>query len=362
MRLPRLTKAAICPMLAAFALASAASAQTLQLDRLPREQLDVTPPSARVLGEPGRMRIAAGGACPAAADASLRRRIVDVVVQEWGFFGFNVVDETVVEDDDDDDRDRRRRGSWRRFSWLGEAESARVAGSIAGYWSVTADGGWILDRQNTVWNGPQGVGARWRDPWSAAFVSWVMCASGLDTEAEFRRHIAHYVYIDQAIEARDDPDSTAAYVAHDVGEREVEPGDMLCRIRRSAYRTIAERRRDIGVGVRSHCDIVVKVEAESDRVLAIGGNVRGTVSLKLLPAAFEQREGASVARWIGRGRDATFAHLKLRAAPVEAGAFESTPTLRALSRQGRSIEALEQRLLGDGPRQASTPASAGETS
>src|SRR5690606_33990862 len=92
-----------------------------------------------------------------------------------------------------------------------------------------------------------------------------------------------------AIEARDDGDSTAAYVAYDLGERRLEPGDMVCRARRAVYRSIAERRPDVGVGVRSHCDIVVKVEAERERVLAIGGNVRGRVSLKLLPATFERR-------------------------------------------------------------------------
>src|SRR5690606_6801733 len=171
------------------------------------------------------------------------------------FFGFNVVDETAFVDDDGN-RDRRRRGSWRSFSWLDAEESARVAASIAGYWSATQDGGWILSRQNDVWSGAAGIGARWQDPWSAAFISWVMCESGLGSEDRFRRHIAHHVYIDQAIEARDNPDSAAAFVAHDVGDLPLEPGDMVCRARRGAYRSIAERQRDLGAGMRSHCDIV----------------------------------------------------------------------------------------------------------
>jgi len=335
------------PTLAAMALAYTASAQTLLLDRLPAERLAVAPPSVRVVGEPGRMQIASSS-CPAFAETGLRRRIVDIVVQEWGFFGFNVVDQTVIADDVDDDRDGRRR-SRRRFSPLDPAESARVAGSIAGYWSATADGSWILSRQNDVWSGPGGIAARWRDPWSAAFISWVMCESGLGDEDRFRRHIAHHVYIDQAIEARGDPDSAAAFVAHDVGELIIEPGDMVCRARRSAYRSIAERRRDLGVGVRSHCDIVVKVEAEQDRILAIGGNVSGAVSLKLLPASFEQRDGMFFARSIGRGGRTVFAHLKLLAPSVEADVLESTPTLRALSEQVDLLAALERRLAGETP-------------
>lgn len=329
----------------ALLLASAAGAQTLRLERLSAERLAVAAPAERVVGEPGRMRIATAS-CPAQSEASVRRRILDIAVQEWGYFGFNVVDQTVVDDDDDDWR-RRRRGPRRRFSWLDAEESGRVAASIGGYWSVTADGEWILSRQNAVWNGPDGVAARWRDPWSAAFVSWVMCESGLGTEAQFHRHVAHYVYIDQAIEARDDSSSTAAYAAYDVGELPIEPGDLLCSARRSAYRSIAERRPHIGVGMRSHCDIVVKPEAERGRILAIGGNVRGTVSLKLLPATFAQRDDEWLADSVGRGRRTVFAHLKLRAAPVERGAFESTPTLRALGERDGLLPELDHRLAGE---------------
>lgn len=339
-----------CGTIAALLLVSGAAAQTaLRLPRLPAEQLSVTPPSERVTGAPGRMRIT-DRECGASAGTDLRGRILDIAVQEWAFFGFNVVDQTAA----DDDRWRRRRGSWRDFSWLDPDESARVAASIAGYWAATADGGWILNRQNEVWNGPAGIGARWRDPWSAAFISWVMCESGLGSEDRFRRDIAHHVYIDQAIQARDAPGSEAAFVAHDLGELVLEPGDMVCRARRSAYRSIAERRPDVGVGVRSHCDIVVKADPERSRVLAIGGNVRGRVSLKLLPATFERRGEDVLARTIGRGRRSIFAHLKLRAPSVGSDAFEKTPTLKALSDQTGLRTALEQRLAGE-MRRRSTP-------
>src|SRR5690606_11977831 len=212
------------------------------------------------------------------------------------------------------------------------------------------------------WNGPEGIAARWRDPWSAAFISWVMCESGLGSEERFRRHIAHHVYIDQAIEARDDPDSAAAFVAYDVGETAVEPGDMVCRARRAVYRTIAERRRALGVGVRSHCDIVVELEPENGRVLAIGGNVRGRVSLKLLPATFERARDEWIVTSIGRGRRVVFAHLKLRAPSVEAGALENTPTLRAFSETNGGRTALELAFAlaaGAAPGAPETPLSGG---
>jgi hypothetical protein len=86
----------------------------------------------------------------------------------------------------------------------------------------------------------------------------------------------------------------------------------------------------MGVGARSHCDIVVKVDEPGRRFLAIGGNVRGSVSLKILPAVNE--------RGTLRPRNATsrpvFAHLKLRAEPIEATAFDTSPTLK---RSGRVI-------------------------
>ena len=154
-------------------MAFGADAQQIRIERLPAEQLDVLAPSGRVEGAPGGMRIT-HRSCRAAPGTDLRQRIVDIAVQEWGFFGFPVLDETNIVDSE-----RRRRRSWRHKSWLDPEESARVAESIAGYWSITPDGGWILSRQNADWTGHNGIAARWRDPWSAAFISWVMCESGL---------------------------------------------------------------------------------------------------------------------------------------------------------------------------------------
>ena len=102
--------------------------------------------------------------------------------------------------------------------------------------------------------------------------------------------------------------------------------DLLCSARRPAYRSIAERRRQMGVGARTHCDIVVKVDPSRRRILAIGGNVRGAVSLKLLPAA----DGPDGSLRPLAGRRRIFAHLKLRAPSIAADALDHTPTMRAV--------------------------------
>jgi len=327
-------------LIAAWLTAGNVAAQQVQLDRLPQDELDVLSPAARVVGVPGEMQFV-NRSCQASSTEHLRHRLVDIVVQEWAFFGFTVLDQTNLPEVEPPRSGEPRR----RRTRLDPAESARVAQSIAGYWAATPDGRWILERQNEVWNGPNGVAARWRDPWSAAFISWVMCEAGLGETQRFQRAIAHHSYIDQAIVARDTDNSGAAgpaFAAFDVGERIIEPGDMLCVARRPNYRNLADRRSQFGEGVRSHCDIVVKVDAENERILAIGGNVRSSVRLKMHAAEFED-DNVTVSR-VGRGQRTVFAHLKLAANSIDTDVIRNNPTLRSLAADADAAAALHEQL------------------
>jgi hypothetical protein len=297
-------------------------ARQMAIDRLPPAVFEVEPPSARVRGMPGAMSVQLR-TCRTLPIADIRRRIVDIAVQEWGFFGFRMAAPTDGEEEDGGRRGRRSR--------LPPSEASRVAASIAGYWAVTPEGAWIVERQNGRWNGLDGIAARWNAPWSAAFVSWVMCEGGLSAATQFRRASAHHAYIDQAIDARDGRAPQAAFVAYDAGETTIAPGDLLCSSRRPAYRTIAERRRQIGVGARSHCDVVVKVEEAGTRIHAIGGNVRGVVSLKQIPAVRDS--GGPLRPVNGNSERPMFAHLKLRAPSIDANAMDTSPTIVARSRR-----------------------------
>ena len=78
---------------AGLAIASDAMARDADYGRLPAAQLDVTAPSERVRGAAGEMS-ARPMACRSMPLAETRRRIVDIAVQEWGFFGFPIVDYT----------------------------------------------------------------------------------------------------------------------------------------------------------------------------------------------------------------------------------------------------------------------------
>jgi hypothetical protein len=284
--------------------------------RLNSQVFEVVPPSSRVQGSPGSMTVRQSG-CKTMATEESRRRIVNVAVQEWAFFGFQVVEP---------DEDESDNSSIPQFQ-----DPARVAASIAGYWTATAAGSGIVSQQNRAWN-DRGIDTRWVAPWSAAFISWVMCESGLGTAGQFQRAIAHHVYIDQAIRARDGAEARAAFAAYDIGEAAIEPGDLLCSSRRPVYRNLAGRRRQMGEGARTHCDVVVKVDETGQRIFVVGGNVRRSVSMKLFPAG---REAGKHLRplerpMLGRIRP-LFAHLKLRAKPIESNAFDNSPTMKAMT-------------------------------
>ncbi len=322
----------LAPLLVAVALAPVLAPGSLGAqvapERLSAPLFDVTSPVERVQGPLEGMRVV-DLACRAEAPEDLRRRLVDIAIQEWAFFGFPVLDRL------NGARLLPPSGSrvgpvafeytTRRAPPPTPEEGARVAASIAGYWAVTPEGPGIVRAQVRRWS-ERGAGERWNAPWSAAFISWVMCEGGLGTRDRFHRAIAHWTYVDQAIGARDGREPRAGYVAHDIGERTVEPGDLLCSSRRPVYRSLADRRRQMGQGASTHCDIVVEVDAERERILAIGGNVLRAVSLKVLPGRLAP-DGGVFAR---SANGATlYAHLKLRAEPVGPRALAESPVLAA---------------------------------
>lgn len=309
--------------------ASPIGAQVYEDERPASDVLDVVPPSAWVDGGPGYMSVRAP-TCRSVPRSEVRRRIVDIALQEWVFFGTPVLDRVegarllppgLVPDS----ARPTFENTTRRPRYLDEGESLRVAASIAGYWSVTPEGAGIVRSQNDTWR-QRGIGTRWRAHWSAAFISWVMCEAGLGTDARFDHSIAHWRYIDQAIRARDGSEPEAAYVAHDIGERPVEPGDLLCSGRRPRYVDLAQRRRQMGTGASTHCDVVVHVDVDGRRILGVGGNVLRSVSLKVLPGTPAPDGGL-----LPRSTDDAplFAHLVLEAEPVPAGVFVASPVLRA---------------------------------
>jgi hypothetical protein len=324
---------------AAFVALGLAAPVQAQTARLSRDVFDVIPPSERVSGEPGAMSIIQPG-CRVGPTDWARRRIVDVAVQEWAFFGFQTVDARPVEagrlpDGVVPDALNPRRPAPRQARHMlrfGDWEDRdRVTATVAGYWSATPDGAEVIGDQNREWRRTDRA-IDWVQPWSAAFISWVMCEGGLGDMSQFARDISHRVYIDQAIRARDRQAPEAAFVAHDAGEAEIQPGDLLCNARgSSSYRTLADRRRESGEYAPLHCDIVVRVDAEAGLFHMIGGNVMNSVTLTILPGVRDGAHLRPLAEDDLDGARTMFAHLKLRAPTIEPNALDATPTIRAIN-------------------------------
>jgi len=113
----------------------------------------------------------------------------------------------------------------------------------------------------------------------------------------------------------------------------IDPGDLLCRSRDGTdYSRLADRRREFGSTGATHCDVVVKMDPRAERVLVIGGNVFQSVSLTLLPLTRDRAPFSHpIDKSIIDGAITIFAHLKLKADPIEANALDNSPAIRALS-------------------------------
>ena len=291
------------------------------------EALEIHAPSARVKGSPGLMTYLKQD-CDSKGIDGLRQRIVYTAMHEWAYFGFRVYDLTHTRDDNPD----YVRQPWTR-QVIPADEAIQVANVIAGYWSSAPNSQWILERQNQYWQ-EYGAGSRWRNPWSAAFVSWVICESGVDELSRFKRAVAHHAYIDQAIVNREEDNNLGLYFAYDVGETAIQPGDLLCRGSRPNYNSLEARKAQLGVGARTHCDFVVKLDEDNDRFMVIGGNVRGWVRLKLLPGDYSQDGKMIPSPYDGRR---IFAHLKLQASSVSDQVFEiNLPLLQQICEENEN--------------------------
>ncbi len=114
-------------------------------------------------------------------------------------------------------------------------------------------------------------------PWSAAFVSFIMRATGID-QAEFPPSAAHATYVDALIQHSDRWGPRATFVAHEIDGYAPASGDMICydRSRTARLATLAQRRAEPGVFRPMHCDIVVGTAP--GEVVALGGNVAQAVT------------------------------------------------------------------------------------
>lgn len=117
------------------------------------------------------------------------------------------------------------------------------------------------------------------NPWSAAFISWVMSRAGVPG---FTRSPRHIDYIRAAYQ------NSGPYRMADPAQEKPAPGDLLCYLRgRSESLSYAGLVQQLSGGTvanwKSHCEVVIAANMGGDHTLyLIGGNVMNTVAMRKL--------------------------------------------------------------------------------
>lgn len=169
-------------------------------------------------------------------------KAVEIAQQEWERFGRQTVDK--------DGKLVQRGGQ--------EAEDPYYL-RVAEYWSEGV--GLNLTGKDT------------HEPWSAAFISWVMRAAGMGESFSYSEWHAHYIR--NSILARRRGDRSFAYWGYRISERAPQVGDLV------GYARGGGTSYDYQPTVYpSHTDLVVAVRPSEIEV--IGGNVQDSVSKKIL--------------------------------------------------------------------------------
>jgi hypothetical protein len=198
--------------------------------------------------------------------ASARERMLRIAIAEWEDWG-RLTPETVP---------TSAEGSRENFP------------RVLAYWRALDPGG---DRGAIARNRRRfsaGAGGVWDEPaWSAAFISFVLRAAGVDGR-EFPPSAAHATYVDALIADAAEFADRAPFVPHGPASYSPALGDLVCADR--SPRPIAdwaERAADAGRFRPMHCDIVVANVAGG--VEAVGGNVRDAVTRTRLPTTPDGR-------------------------------------------------------------------------
>jgi hypothetical protein len=212
----------------------------------------------RPSGEPGTWAGRPIGTAPAPRPG-LKRAIIARATREWEFFGR----QTVVMKGREESIPHV--GAW-------EDDGSRYSGRINAYWRAVGR--------------PWVDGADCRQPWSAAFMSWVMDGAGVP-ERQFPRAAAHWIYLSRMIDEAGHPGRY--FVPRRVQDYSPNPGDLIC-ADRDLYRPYSPSSFPTAYALRgrpAHCDMVVAKDGR--RLEAIGGNVRNSVSRVTLELDSEGR-------------------------------------------------------------------------
>lgn len=185
---------------------------------------------------------------PPASKPGLRRSMIARANREWEFFGRQTV---------------LMKGNKESIPNVGawEDDSSRYSGRVNAYWRAVGKA--------------RLYGTDCKQPWSSAFIGWVMGGAGVP-ESQLLRAPAHWIYLAGAIDQA--PYPGRYFVPRRITDYSPNPGDLICAHRGGSRPSSSggyTSARGLS-GKPTHCDLVVK---KNGRTLeAIGGNVRNSVS------------------------------------------------------------------------------------
>ncbi len=189
---------------------------------------------------------------PPAPNPGIKQALISRANQEWQFFGR----QTVV-----------FKGSEESIPHVGawEDDDGPYSGRINAYWRAAGK--------------PRLDGKDCQEPWSAAFISWVMRGAGVP-EGQFPPAPAHWIYLARLVDQSDYPGRY--FVPRRVADYSPNPGDLICASRGLSRPATFDgyTRPEALKGVNTHCDLVVRKSGQTLEV--IGGNVRNSVSKSTL--------------------------------------------------------------------------------
>lgn len=136
-------------------------------------------------------------------------------------------------------------------------------------------------RRDVTFGGQGNVIANHNQPWSAAFISFVMSEAGAG--ADFSYAPSHSVYIVKALDEAQKAHPTAKFIARRHTDYAPKVGDIIaCERRDDANPTFDTYKSYVAAKkYEAHCDVVVEIDGNT--LKTIGGNVSNSVSQKTWP-------------------------------------------------------------------------------
>ncbi|WP_369796798.1 DUF2272 domain-containing protein [Belnapia sp. F-4-1] len=200
-----------------------------------------------------------------------RDRLLRILNQEWREWGSQTVD--------------ARDGSLEKIPNRLEENDRAAFSKVLAYWIAVGNQSFINRNKFAYSQGSNGVACTASElksdgdpviwgcqPWSAAFISYVARSAGID-RLEFAPSDGHRGYVDALDALAATHGGKVAFYPREINAYRPRVGDLVCSDRSEGPRisTMAERRKEVGLGRPMHCDFVVAVRP--DAVEVIGGNV-----------------------------------------------------------------------------------------